>query len=449
MPVDEDHCSPGYGRRSVGGASHFDAYREISALVDRQFGWLDASFPLIRRLLEKELRHYAAGEVCKADHNLLLLTRFSSVKRSLRAVFDTGAFARSNQRRTVLLQLSRFPALAELIADVGRDQHWRTGTADTLFFRQPSLKGSFVPLPLRPAILSSCRFKRTIRDVRRIGLSQIEAYPALLEKLEQICRDEVVWISRQLSSCRVGRIVLMEDSSSIAQLLCIAAQTIGVPATVIAHGYIQDPKLISICPINADKLLVWTEEQEKALTAVLSPEQASRVEFVGFPKLQPNPRAGLPNRLLYAAEPLFSTDRPPLPWPRLCQLFWALSKNGFDVILRLHPKDLIHGDLLKEAGLTGCVTLSKVSLHEELMLAGIVLGSNSSVLVEAAFAGRRAVQIEEGRRVHLERVEVMSLANCADLCPSAQQCRSDDALIESETARVAFTSYFDAWLREA
>ncbi len=189
------------------------------------------------------------------------------------------------------------------------------------------------------------------------------------------------------------RLVIADgDTQPAMRLIIRAARTIGAPSIIFAHGYIQNPQLVSIAPIYGDYLITWTEQQANDLKASISGQDAEKVRFFGYPK-DTYLSAGRDDLVLIVWHPFANADR-----ERQIQTILSVARQlkaaGYDARLRLHPKDGKAKDLCKAFENEG-LDVSTSSLAEDIGSAGVVVGSRSSVLIEAAMSGKRVYQLAD------------------------------------------------------
>ena len=200
--------------------------------------------------------------------------------------------------------------------------------------------------------------------------------------------------------------LIIADGDSLPHLRVIGsvAKRRGCPFIVLAHGYAQNPKLISLAPIHADYLLTWTEQQAEDIRAVLPSAQRSKVLCFGYPKDLSEP-SSLADSLLIVWHPTRQDDLVEQV-RELRAVIDQYAADGFKVRLRFHPKEDRHTEFLHE--LDREVEISNEVLETALQRAAVVIGSRSSALVEAAMSGIPTYQLERyAREVPCEFTEVL------------------------------------------
>lgn len=92
---------------------------------------------------------------------------------------------------------------------------------------------------------------------------------------------EIDKVVSMMSRLRIRSVVLSGDSSPHDAVFVGAAKRLNVPSVVLSHGYVNSKYLLSIAPITADKIVVWTRMQKNEIRNVLNEFQASKVKYLG------------------------------------------------------------------------------------------------------------------------------------------------------------------------
>ena len=200
------------------------------------------------------------------------------------------------------------------------------------------------------------------------------------EQLEADISSQVQMLVKHIIANNIKLMITTGDSSIRMSILRQAANLADVPFFVICHGFIQDPELITILPLRANRLFVWTKKEQDMLRQIALPEQAKKILYAGFlGKTFPRPsdlsqKKNLQN-CLFILEPLkliyhFNNE------DNLIAALRMLS-SSFNVLLRIHPSNDVSEftDILSEVD----VAISNKSLDQDIKDACFVVGTNSAV----------------------------------------------------------------------
>jgi len=234
-----------------------------------------------------------------------------------------------------------------------------------------------------------------------------EIYESDIAGLDAEAKAQKCWFSKFLKTNNVKVLLIDNDQSATCQLLVDAARSSGIKSIVFAHGYIQDPYFVSILPLNANFLCVWSEGQKKLVLE--SHNEADRLVYsFGYPNYE-NGKFRVENncarKVLLVSEPLLYSDD--FSFLIFSSVINKLNKLGFEVYVRLHPKQ--RGDRNILSRLPSClVDASFRSLEDCLKEVCLLIGNNSSLIFEAPVLGVPSVQISELRKYDFENAIVIS-----------------------------------------
>ncbi|ABI57707.1 HAD family hydrolase [Alkalilimnicola ehrlichii MLHE-1] len=386
----------------------FTAYRELERRLQRCHGAHYAHYPHAMMTLDRELRNVLVQRPWLAERNLARYARQALV-RALYGRVQDHALARhppGQGRPTWLVELRKFPALRRAL-DRSRDAgvHW------VPMGERPRSPWAL----LRPeavsvdAMISGYPMKRCFARLRRRGVTPLLEDPAFMARLEHLARAGLENATRHLRAMNVTAVITTGDAGPAPRLLCAAARRLGIPYLVVCHGYLQDPNLVSVCPVHADALLVWSAAQQRQLRTVLPPDQADRVHYFGNPCADGRRGTGTGDAVLIALEPQEAMAAAPRQAELLSRLVTQLQAAGRRVVVRPHPKSRACAQTRRLIQDWGCEA-SRGTLERDLDEAAAVVGANTSVLFEAATRGVPAFQVAELARLTIEGARRRPLA---------------------------------------
>ncbi|WNK20120.1 hypothetical protein P1P91_00010 [Halomonas piscis] len=365
-------------------------------------------YPYAFMLVEKELRNIESGREWLAYANFKKLSRYKPLKNFYRSyAFLVARFLSKNTLKTYV-SLGRFKSLEERVK-----QHYGLrdeSKVSKLKYPFMLIKGDAIRLSSLP--VARCGYSSFYKRLLRSDFDSLsEKY---LDKINRLAKNDVLKLSDLMKRLGVKRIIATGDSTSASRLLCEAAKKAGAKYFVVAHGYVQDPKLISIAPIYADRIFMWTHNQQASFQeAVQEESQKSKIFFEGSPlRVKDNQvQEELEERkFLFALEPLPKDEDQKKSFIDIVRSYARkVIECGAEPVFRLHPKDNKESESF--LSLVGCGKLSSVrDVYYDIGTSRCVVISNSSVAVQSALYGVKSVQIKGLKKFDFEYTEAMSLA---------------------------------------
>lgn len=365
----------------------FSRFLAFDHKYTEKFDGIASEFPFAYMLIEKQLRNAEGGYADLAKENARKASRIS-FGRMFRVLVSLWSQPRSDVaqyymsfERFAWLESGLRPMLSSMgFSDFKENRNLNRaatfGTAYARFMRAARMRG----------------FQRAVDDRK------------LLSALDKQARKNFERVKKNLVKANVRLFLADGDTLPHSRFYCRAAHEIGVPYIVFSHGYIQDLQLLSIAPIYADYHVTWTEQQLKDLAGAVSPPDAQKVICFGYPK-SIFPSEGIKGLALIAWHSLVDCDRAK-EMAAIGVLVERARAEGYQVRLRLHPKDRRDSNLY-EACRKLNIEVSDNLLETDIRDAEIVLGSYSSVMIEAAMSGKTVLQISDYSIFSFENIDLL------------------------------------------
>lgn len=368
-------------------------------------------YPYAFMLVEKELRNIESGREWLAHSNLGSLSRYKFIKSCYKAYvfFAVGYLLNASLKNYI--SLPKFLHLEKRL-----EHHYGVLIGirkNKLLYIKKLLTGEEVRLSaLAVTRRQYCKyFDLVLRDG---FFSLTENY---LKKVDRLVKKDVAKLAVFLEKLGVERVIVEGDSTASSRVLCEATKMAGAKYLVVAHGYVQDPNLISIAPIYADKIFMWTYNQRLSLQkAVTTESQKSKVLFKGTPlniKEKSDCEEKKKERFLFALEPLPKVEEENIKFVKIVANYAKkVSSHGGDPVFRLHPKDRKNEEEFLK--MVDCGSLSeRGDIYSDISSSNCVIVSNSSVAVQSALCGIKSIQIKELKKFDFEYTHEMDL-DCFD-----------------------------------
>ncbi len=391
--------------------------KNLSALEDKilvKFDFIKRDYPLFFSVIETMVRTHLASR-----HNILEGQKKSYFgNNSKYYLFRIVTLLKlrmsiTKKNTNTYVDLRRFSCLSdELLAALSKDRVIRVTNykcqkdklKDLLTFNYNDFKSCLIRGHVANEIVEEFNSLIEREKVNKNNLIKIES------KL----RTEVLWCKRWILKNNISNLILIEDHEPRTRLLIEAAKYLGIKVYVFAHGYIQDPLYISILPLHADFIFVWDEMQKELL--VNNNVKKDKVINFGYPKRLYELDLNNKKSVLFVCEPFLMGNK-----KNNDMLNWFINFLRcvkFDVIVRLHPKEMNDQFIINKL-IQSNVLLSKENLKDDLSKACAVVGTNSSVLVESVYHSIPTFQLSDFSKCEFPGVIKI---RCDELSPVLVEC---------------------------
>jgi len=388
---------------------NFSGYQEFRNKFEKTYGsyqlkypnaFLALDFPAQLRVLQEyenswvkdsHIQHYF-DQTIKLDFS----SKFYSIFLRMTAFFR---IIRPSKKITIhnSIQNSNFPGFNKILDSTAKKNGWNLIYGiqpDSSFWDILSFK---VISPYRSFL--STRTKKILSEFNKrdkiewFGLLKNER---MMTALDNSVKSDVKTLEKLLFRLGIDIFINTGDSSASARVLIEACSNHNIKTISFAHGYISDFTLIGIAPVRSDKLILWTEKQFTEFSNVVDETQASRLDFVGFPKKinfvdQPNSNQSI---LLVTTfiEPMLNDSKKKY---FLKNVILELKKISPNFRLRLHPNERTNISKINDFLAENHVNLAHGDLMDEIAKSNYIVGFSSSVLLEAASSGKPVFEIKE------------------------------------------------------
>jgi len=214
-----------------------------------------------------------------------------------------------------------------------------------------------------------------------------------LYNLNQEIKDYQCFVKDFLKRENIVLIVAGTDAEPHARVLSIACEKVNINYVVVAHGYISAHDLLSICPISASKLYVWSNNQKNDICKVCHDE--NKVMYLGYPGdiFDNNPKDEVVLFPFTSYEVYLNWDYQKVE--EVKDIINKLIAKNYKIVYRFHPtSNDSEKQLLIKLFEINPLSISSNSLYTDIYNAKYVLGVGSSVLFQAKLSNIKTFQFE-------------------------------------------------------
>ena len=382
----------------------FKEFKYFDEDFRHHFRILRNAYPNVFSVLEYELRKMHAGRYNEMKLEKVA-RRFGAkklFKDRIRSHMNNRVFEAISKKSTIenasyICQINKFPHISKLISETLTPNQARE--AEKRAIRLHAL--------YRQRLAATGIVGRLFRFAVNLNKRDITGSHNFLQNEEKRIRDFISIISQWISQNNILFIIAQGDYMAHQRILVSACRRSSVPFMVIAHGYIQDPKLVPIAPVQGHVLFVWSEEQRKALVRAGIPEET--VAFVGNPQANLVIDAPKKDTALICWHPLGSIKSDAEEINDINLIVDKLCAH-IAVKFRPHPKDY---DRFSTTDISNSIntSISMNNFYQDLASAQAVVGTTSSTLIEAVSNRRSTTQIEGYASVGFEKIKTKRAAD--------------------------------------
>lgn len=330
--------------------------------------------------VERNLKKYSKFKLTKVIY-IQIWTFLASISELVQRYFNMDRF---------FVSISRQSDLEQKIIETALD-------SDKLVLRNPrSLREALNPFKYIP-----------LTDIAKVSFKNFKIFTRLEEKglinflycdddmasLESAIASSIERTKKVLVSYGVSKVVMQNEHSPFEKIILLACRELNIKVIVIAHGFIQDHYLITIAPIRADALVVWSLDELKLLSRFLPKCEREKLRYFGwpFPLIQ---RKNIIDRypLFILTDVNFLSDK---EFDETVKFIHSLQESFANLRIRPHPANYL--DISLNANKVRRIFSNQISddsLNHDLSYSSFVIGNDSSVLVHAAQSGIPSFQLK-------------------------------------------------------
>ena len=361
--------------------------------------WLGArnvSYP-IDYLFNCLFRLHYTGRSDLADRNIRKLNRHAEYWHIWNLLFRLAIFYLSHFNRISVFIRSN--GASKLFSDRLKDHAKLKGVAvyGTLYFDGSigaSLNYIFSGTYIFDLFERSLCTSRVIKEFKCLTIEQalgLSSDTKFSTALKSALENDIMKAVSIIKKLRITGALVHTDHTTSTGIFCIAAKQLGVPVAVLAHGDFRSPLMISVLPLRADKIFMFTDRSFELICSELSEEKVGLVKTMKSAVFKRRPSK---RKVIVAASPWYIYNTPVKKERLKCGLL-ELRENWPDYELIFCPHPLENSNelmsLVKDLGFK--YNAGKTSAL--VVNASVVVGGHSSILFECSKNSIPTFQLKE------------------------------------------------------
>jgi hypothetical protein len=384
-------------------------YSELKTKFYKETSNLSIAYPLFVYVFDKEIRLKISNVNFSKEWQYSNGTSKFFALIIYNIIFYLKQIFLQKKEKSIYLNMQKFNQLERNIYEYSKDKGWniiKERISLRPIFKQDSMFEDSIFLRL----IDQTFINNVIYKIHDNKLESIQK-KINLNSVENKLKVLIEKTRNYLLKRNVKLIIASGDSSVSSKILLSAAKLEKIPYYVICHGYIQSSELITIAPIYADKLFVWSQKQKKKLEKVLlesHDKSLTKIQFCGYPgDIIDNQKKSNEKKLLIVLE--IVNDLKSFDNIKVLTKFFK-KFEAFGVTYRCHPADVLNDNTDEVCDLFKIDqnSLSNKSLFEDITSHEYIVGTNSAALFQAALITNNVFQIKEYTNCYIEGV------NCLD-----------------------------------
>lgn len=414
-------------------------FKDLNKQMKLKFSWLQENYPLSFYYLETEIRLLLSDDEIAQKRNLKEYCNMSSFRvffvTCYRVFISIFYNIFSQKTPAIYITVPRLTELQKKLAIVFKEKHLRVYQNSSRYYNLLKINEY---LPLGALCSNSFGLKNIHWRMYRSGLIKFISSDRNLKKLEKSLNEQVDVVASLLTKLNIKNLILQNEHCPHEKILVMAAEKNKIDFFVVAHGYIQKSSgLVTIAPIRAKELIVWTELQRELLLKETNycPE---RIRFYGWPY-----KISEKVKYIEQKEPLFilsdiDNDFNETEFILTVTVITKLLEKFPNLMIRPHPsfskstssrKKLIKGKFSDN--------LKKQSLESQLGKALFVTGHDSSVLLQSYFENIPTYRIKELSILDIPEISKLKLSEITKLSNLKIYQKKPDNLIDDVIEKIS------------
>lgn len=364
-----------------------------------RFASIAEKYPLSFQYFEKFLRQFHAQRNILVEKSVQKL-RARNKKRRFRARiknFISLPVRNFQNSDSIICDVSRAPAIGTVLNELAADR-------ETSVLSQLPLSRGKRFLTLRDAIVCAEGYEDALQVLNLGSTDEVVKNHDKFAAFEKSIKQIINHCTEPLKVLNVRGVVSHNLHSEEGLVLNLAAQSIGIPTIEIAHGYTADALWTTAWPVRANYLVMWADEVVER--AKRDFDRSGKTLSFGPPFSSAARGNDVVGKILLLLDPKNPGSNVNQHLERMELFGKRLNELGHDVMFRAHPKCWAHNDI-KDYSSFILNRLSRQTLNDDLSSCRCVIGTVSSVFLEANARGIPSFQLSDSFSVRMQGSEII------------------------------------------
>jgi hypothetical protein len=390
-------------------------YQKLNDDINQRFSGIISEFPLAFYYLETELRlSLSARKLAQKRNNNIFIRSHSIIKIYLTEIYIwlyfTLIFIFKSGHKKIFLNINRHNDLSYELEKYAISAGFQPIRSPKSFF---ALTKVLKCCPLGRIATNNLLLRKLHIKIAQIGLIDSLVDKNFMETLERVLLKQVNKVEKILVGSNIKGLVLQNEHCFHEKIIMQAAKKLKIDTVTVAHGYIQEPSLITIAPIRAKCTLVWTASQKNFIKKQ-DEKLSNKILYCGWPfKPIKKENSNVTSTLIILTDVDGNLNDDQFK-RTLYFLKKYIHKNKLTKI-RLHPSSIKSmSDRVKLLKNVYSDQISGGDLIKALQNANIIIGHDSTVLVTAVKNGIMALRFEETKKYYMPEIPTYSMQQILD-----------------------------------
>jgi hypothetical protein len=375
-------------------------YYRLNKKIKKNYNFLDQEFKDVKNLFEFQFRLLETDQKKAANTFLKKITRpniiHKNIYRIIIIIFSNLYFF-FHKTPSIFMRSKSMSKFAEKKLQANL-RYYKIKTLGTTSFSD-SLMQKIRYIYLNTWIYDILELASEVHNVLKIykcdnveKLARLIKTDIFIKKINTAFNSDKNFITKVLKNFCIRGVLLHTDQTPMGYILIQAAKKKNIKTAILAHGTLADPHLISVLPIHAKKIFVWTKKNAKYINRCAKSQIA---EFTKGIKTNIILRKNT-NSVLIVGDPYnfnFKNKNLEIRFENFIQKLNKKNNSLRRIIYCPHPSDrnIINKKKIINIGLEW----SEISTYKAAEDAKIIIGGASSFLFESYFSGIPTFQLKE------------------------------------------------------
>ena len=384
-------------------------YLLLNSELEARYSKVQSNFPLAFYYIETELRLILTEQNIAHDRNIRnILNKYSLLNIFIfKIYFIVRLFLlkiRKSKTRYVYLSINRHQDLSEKLVECINLEY--DALSSPKYYKNLLSFDKFFPMGY--FALNSLRLRKSHKKIAQYGLINVMENFVFMQEMEDALIYQVKRVENLIRLMGFSGLILQNEHTFEEKITVKAANNLEIPVITVAHGYIQQPELITIAPFTANHMLLWTQSQKDFLDRCDSKFKRKTL-FLGWPFRSLKKTHGIKTKILIVLTDV-DNDLNKKEYLLTLRFLDDYIQRFENCRVRLHPASIkSNSDRVIYLINRYRSCLDPDPLEVSLASAGLVIGHDSSVLITSVMNNIPAVRFKETAKAFMPEVMTLNM----------------------------------------